>query len=190
MKQQTSFLFQKQRMAEAFKTVSREKNFSEITISELLEVSGLEREVFEQYFDDLHDLLRWILEQESVAVIRQYQLLSRLEDIIYYTVDYVEKNPHITCCIQDPWGREALKEFFTTNLYRAVEDAVYSGDEKGEISQEYKKFLADFYTEALAGSLVTFLARSGEHRFCPLEKYTHYLAVTLQETIAGALQPK
>ena len=71
MKQQTSFLFQKQRMAEAFKTVSREKNFSEITISELLEVSGLEREVFEQYFDDLHDLLRWILEQESVAVIRQ-----------------------------------------------------------------------------------------------------------------------
>lgn len=177
-------------MAETFKTVSREKNFSEITISELLEVSGLEREVFEQYFDDLHDLLRWILEQESVAVIRQYQLLSRLEDIIYYTIDYVEKNPHITCCIQDPWGREALKEFFTTNLYRAVEDAVYSGDEKGEISQEYKKFLADFYTEALAGSLVTFLARSGEHRFCPLEKYTHYLAVTLQETIAGALQPK
>lgn len=98
-------------MAEAFKTVSREKNFSEITISELLEVSGLEREVFEQYFDDLHDLLRWILEQESVAVIRQYQLLSRLEDIIYYTIDYVEKIPISPVVFRIHGEEKRLKNF-------------------------------------------------------------------------------
>lgn len=180
-------LFPRQTLVTAFKNMIKDRALTEITVDKLTAACGLNEQIFYRYFDDIHDLIRELLELESRNVTNQYQLLTGLEDMIYYTVDYAEKNPHILCCTQDSRGREAMKEFFIANLHTAVEHTVSSLSKRAETSEEYKKFLTDFYTEALAGSLVTFLSRPGDRRSCSLSKHAHYLALTLQEVLASPL---
>lgn len=49
----------------------RRKPFSKITVSELIKTCNVNRKTFYYHFEDIYDLLKWMLEQEAVAVVRR-----------------------------------------------------------------------------------------------------------------------
>lgn len=134
----------------------RHKNFSKITVKEIIQDCGVNRNTFYYHFDDIYALLRWMLTEEAIEVVKHFDLLTDYEDAIRFVMDYVDENNYIINCAYDAIGRYEMKRFFYSDLIAITSTVINSADEKSQkhLEPEFKNFLANFYTEALAGTLV------------------------------------
>lgn len=156
MKHEITTYNTKKMMAEALKRAMQSKPFSKITVSEIIQDCQINRKTFYYHFHDIYDLLKWVLEEEAMQVVRHFNLLENYEDAIRFVMDYVRRNDYIISCTHDSIGREEMKQFF----YKDFIDIVTSVISEAEIqtglalNPEFKSYCAKFYTEALAGMLL------------------------------------
>ncbi len=176
----------RQSMVASLKKIAETKPLSKITISELCSNCGINRKTFYYHFDDIYDLVRWMLEQEAIEVVLDYDLLTDYREVIHFIIDYVDANNHILSCIYDTMGRDGMKRVLLAD-FKVCINAIIEGVERdvnARISPGYKQFLCDFYTNALSGMLVDwFLDRSV--RSC--DEMEHYISLTLPASLRCAI---
>ena len=146
----------KQSFAKALKNAMVSKKLSKITVSELITACNVNRKTFYYHFQDIYALLKWMLEQEAVEVVKHFDLVVNTEEAIRFVMDYVDENKHIINGALDAMGYEEIKRFFYTDLFSVIYGAIEQGEEKLKVNLDlqFKNFLAAFYTEASAGLLI------------------------------------
>ncbi len=146
----------KRAICDAFKELMQEKPFSKITISELIRKCNINRKTFYYHFVDIYDLLRWMLEQEALEVVKNFDLLVDYQDAFMFVFDYVEENAYVLNCIYDSVGRDELKRFLYKDFTGIVEKLISDIETRleVEIPAGFRRFLCDFYTEAVAGMVI------------------------------------
>ncbi|MGN0631523.1 MAG: TetR/AcrR family transcriptional regulator C-terminal domain-containing protein, partial [Ruminococcus sp.] len=156
MKHEVTTLNTKKLIAASLKKFMERKPLSKITVSEIVADCGINRKTFYYHFEDIQALLKWMLEQEAVEVIKNFDLLLDYEDAINFVLDYVEENKHILNCVCDSMGRDELKRFFYNDFLGIMITIVTQLEEMLGIStdDDFRNFLCDFYTEALAAKLI------------------------------------
>ena len=102
----------KQSLAAALKKAMAKKPLSKITVSELVTTCNINRKTFYYHFTDIYDLLKWMMEQDAIEVVKNFDLLVNTEEAIRFVMDYVDQNHHIINCAYDSMGREEIKRFF------------------------------------------------------------------------------
>ncbi len=155
----------KRTLAASLKKFMEKKPLSKITVSEIVQDCGLNRKTFYYHFEDIYDLLKWMLDQEAVEVVRNFDLFTEYEEAIRFVIDYVDRNSHILNCALDTVGRHQLKQFFYNDFIGIMHDIVVHIEEVLEyrLDDSFRDFLCSFYTEAVAGSLIT-LFEEGEQQ--------------------------
>lgn len=156
MKHEITSLNTKRMLAESLKNMMRQKPLSKITVSDIIADCGVNRKTFYYHFADIYALLKWMLESEAIEIVKGFDLIVDYQDALLFVMDYVEKNEHIINCVYDAMGREELKRFFYTDFNEIIA-SIIDGAEKEcstALPPEYKKFLCNFYVEALTGILI------------------------------------
>ena len=161
MKHEEATLQTKTALAASLKKCMTKKPFKKITISEIIADCDLNRKTFYYHFDDIYDLLKWMLNQEAIKVVKNFDLLIDYEDAINFAIKYVQENAHILNCAYDSMGRDELKRFFYNDFLSLVRNVVDDTEEKNGLSvtEDFKQFISDFLTEAIAGMLVNCFKR-------------------------------
>lgn len=187
MKHEITALNTKKTLATSLKKFMGIKPLSKITITEIISDCGLNRKTFYYHFEDIYALLKWILEEEAVEVVKQFDLLIDYEEAIIFVMDYVDANKHILNCAFDTMGREELKRFF----YNDFIDIMYSLVDSLEsnmgitVTKDYKDFVCDLYTETLAGLLINWFRDRKEH---DREKTINYILLVLRSSLPEVLK--
>lgn len=187
MKHEITTLNTKKAIASSLKKFMEKKPLSKITVSEIVNDCGINRKTFYYHFEDIRDLLKWILEQEAVEVVKNFDLLLDHEEAVNFVMDYVESNKHILNCAYDSIGRDELRRFFyndfneiVLNLIKRIEDAMGLS-----VGEDFRNFICEFYTEALAGNLIgLFRSRNTYDR----EKVVDYFSVILKASLPEVLK--
>lgn len=65
----------KQMLAASLKKQMEKKPLKKITVSEIIADCNVNRKTFYYHFEDIYALLKWMLEQEAVEVVKQFDLL-------------------------------------------------------------------------------------------------------------------
>ena len=145
MKHNATTFYTRKILAESLKKLIRRKSFSNITVREITEDCGLNRNTFYYHFEDINDLLKWTLEQEAIDVVKHFDLMS----------DY-EENEKLLNNICNSLGQGELKRFFFNDLYGITSSVIDKTIQQMELSipSDYRDFLSRFYTEAFAGLLM------------------------------------
>lgn len=63
----------KLQLAAALKTLMAQKPMDKITIAELTSICNIRRQSFYYHFEDIYDLLRWMIENEAISLLRQQE---------------------------------------------------------------------------------------------------------------------
>lgn len=189
MKHEVTSLNTKKTLAEALKRAMKAKPLSKITVSEIINDCGVNRKTFYYHFEDIYALLKWMLEQEAIEVVKNFDLLVNPEEALAFVIDYVDANKHIINCVYDSMGRDEMKRFFRTDLYGVVRSIIDSvADETGAVvDDDFKDFLTTFYIEALAGMLINYF-RGSERR--GRQELIDYILLILQNSIPNVLKAK
>ena len=189
MKHEVTSLNTKKMLTESLKKAMGSKPFSKITVSEIIKDCGVNRNTFYYHFEDIYALLKWMLEQEAIAVLKSFDLLVNPEEALAFVIDYVDENKHIINCAYDSMGRDEMKRFFLTDLYGVVRSIIDSvADEMGaDVDDDFKDFLTTFYTEALSGMLINYF-RGSERR--GRQELIDYILLILKNSIPNVLKEK
>lgn len=186
MKHEITSINTKKTLAESLKNIMRKKNFSKITVSEIVSDCGVNRKTFYYHFEDKYALLKWMFEVEAIEVVKHFDLLVDYEEALFFIMDYIEENDYIINCAYDSIGRDELKRFFFADFNGCVLSIIEKAEkEKGKtLEEEYKNFLCYFYTEALAGLLIDWIKKNlTEDR----KQITDYIVNTIRGAFLGIL---
>lgn len=146
----------KKTLAEALKLLLEKKPLAKITVSDIIRECGLNRKTFYYHFQDIRDLLKWMLNQEAIERIKSFTMAMKFEEGMFFLLKYVEENKHILNCVCDSMGSLEIKrglyqdfDFIAERMLKAVEET-----QGIRLFSEYRDFLKSFFIEAMSGKLI------------------------------------
>lgn len=150
----------KQELAASLKKFMAIKPLNKISVSEIVADCNVNRKTFYYHFTDIYDLLKWMLEQEAVTVVKSYDLHTDYEAAMRFVIDYIEKNAHILNCAYSSMGREQMKLILKKDFIEVITSVVEGFEHEMDLAlaPDYKDFVCEFYTEAMAAVLVSMFA--------------------------------
>ncbi|MBP0990339.1 MAG: TetR/AcrR family transcriptional regulator C-terminal domain-containing protein [Oscillospiraceae bacterium] len=180
MKHEITSMNTKKTLSASLKKLMEHKKLSKISVSEIITDCGVNRKTFYYHFQDIYALLKWTLEQETVEILKNYDLLQNPEEALVFVTDYVDDNIHILNCAFDSMGREGMKRFFYDDFYNVVL-SIMEGLEKEQnivLADSFKEYMVNFYTEALSGMLIDYFQHRDERNRNELIKNTLFILKT------------
>ncbi|MDD7415712.1 MAG: TetR/AcrR family transcriptional regulator C-terminal domain-containing protein [Eubacteriales bacterium] len=187
MKHAESSIKTKKALASSLKKAMAKKPLRKITVTEIVNDCNVNRKTFYYHFEDIFALLKWILEQDAIEFIKQYDMHIGYRDAIALAMDYVENNSYIINCVYDTLGRDEMKRFLRTDFINIVNNAIESTQaELGiRVGDDYKLFLCSMLTEAIVGVLIEWFRGQNRHS---RETTIEYLSTILSSSITAALK--
>ncbi len=186
MKHEVTTLNTKRTLAASLKGFMEKKPLSKITVSEIIADCGVNRKTFYYHFADIYALLKWMLEEEAIEVVKQFDLLVDYREAVLFVMNYVQENKHLLCCAYDSIGRDEMKRFFYADFIGVSQTIIDNTERelKLHVKAEFKQFLAHFYTEAVAGLLIDeFMNKEGHDP----EKAAEYFSLILKSSLPSVL---
>ncbi len=187
MKHAVTTLNTKKTLTTSLKRFMEKKPLSKITISEIIADCGINRKTFYYHFQDIYDLLKWMLEEEAIEVVKQFDLLVNYKEAVIFVMNYVQENKHLLCCAYDSMGRNEMKRFFYTDFIGVTTKMIQSTEQQlgVQVDEEFKEFLVHFYTEAIAGLLIDEFTDNKKH---DPQKAADYFSLILENTLPNLLK--
>ena len=177
----------KMALCQSLKELMKQKPFSKITVSELIKNCNLNRKTFYYHFEDIYGLLKWMLEQEAFEVVKQFDLLLDYKDAFYFVIDYIEKNSYFLNCIYDSVGRDQLKHFLYQDFIGLIEDLIRKVEKTNNttITDDFRHFLCDFYTEGIAGMLINLFKEPEKH---DKDEILDYISLIISKSLPAVIE--
>ena len=110
----------KKMLAESLKRAMKQKSFSKITVSEIIQDCGVNRKTFYYHFEDIYALLKWMFDEEAIEVVKHFDLLVDYEEAIRFILNYIDENDYIISCAYNSIGREEMKNFFCADFWGII----------------------------------------------------------------------
>lgn len=188
MKHEQTNLLTRQMLAASLRKHLEKKPLSKITVSEIAADCGVNRKTFYYHFEDIYALFKWMLEQETVEVVKKFDLLIDYHEVIQFVMDYVVANKHIVNSAYDAMGREGLKRFFYDDFIGIIQNYIDNIAAANEIhaTEEYKHFLSEFFTEAISSTILSWCSGT-RNDFPSREKMLLYLEHILHTAVPQTL---
>lgn len=190
MKHEINSRHTKQMLVDALISLSNQKPFSKITISELVNYCNINRKTFYYHFTDIYDLLEWHLNNEASLVASSFSSVDSVKDInatVAYATNYMFQHSYLKSLIQDPLAREKVMLI----MHKAVYPTVYQFLEELEQAQKQtldldcKNFLAKNLTRVIILSSFDAIEHPAEY---DIEKIQQYLSAIFRISTNGLFQ--
>lgn len=135
-------------LADSLKKLLHVKTLDKITVKDIVEDCGVNRQTFYYHFQDIPDLVEWICIDDVDHLIKKKEEYETWEDKFLIVFKIMLEEKIFVENIYHSVSREVLR----TNLYRLVYPIIYdeiTKKSKGKgLREEDKKFITNFYKYA------------------------------------------
>ncbi len=178
----------KLQLAAALKTLMAQKPMDKITISELTNMCNIRRQSFYYHFEDIYDLLRWMIQNEAISLLKQQEGALLWKEGFLQLFRYLEENRAVCLCALKSVRRDHLRRFFEADIYAIIHRTIEQLGENIGVRSNLDSFvdvemLTHFYVVALAGIVESWLL--GEIDRTP-EELVQFADVILNDQVNGA----
>ena len=176
----------KRLMVQSLKKFMAKKPLAKISVREITEDCGVNRQTFYYHFKDIYDMVKWMYQEEAVTLIAGHEGVLLWQDGLLQLFRYIEENKAVCLCALNSLGHSSyIKKFFYDDIHAIIEKTVYSFDERvKKVPQDYAEFLVHYFSIALAALMASWLL--GEIKQTP-EKLIEFIDITISDQMRGAL---
>lgn len=171
-------------IAKSLLELLEEKNLNKITIEDISERAGINRQTFYYHFRDIIDLLEWMWQEDEKRLFKEKYTYDNWEQSFISICKEFQKNRTFIMNVY----KNAPSELLTTHLYNLVYPMIYTVvNEKAQnyiVKDEDIKFIADFYKYAFVALVIDWIRNNMEEN---PEKIVKKVGILLQGTINHSL---
>lgn len=175
----------KKEIADALRSLAAEKSLSAISIKDITERAGVNRQTFYYHFRDIIGLLEWICLEDEKRLLEGRNTFDNWQKSFLSIFHEIRKDRVFIMNVY----RSAPPELLMTHLYSIVYQIIYTVvDEKArnyDVSEDDKKFITDFFKYSFVAIVLEWI--KGGMEDCP-ERIVGHLSILLEGTVDRSLE--
>jgi probable dihydroxyacetone kinase regulator len=149
-------LITKKAIAAGMKELTKKKSFDKITVSDITEICGLNRQTFYYHFQDKFELVNWIYYNELIVHVtdnlsydncteKVLQMLIKMKEDEYFYINTL---------------KASVKNEFEEYLSRVTSELFYEiitriAQKNIKMEEDEIRFIADFYSFGITGTILS-----------------------------------
>ena len=149
--------FTKEIIAKTFKELLDEKPMSKITVKDIVERCGVNRNTFYYHFKDIYDLVEWSCLEDATQALQGKKTYETWQEGLQQIFEAVLENKPFIMNVYHSVSREQIE----TYLFHLTHDLLYGVvQEKAKgtgISEADQSFIADFYKYSFTGVMLDWI---------------------------------
>ena len=107
----------KKSLANALYQKMKVKPLDKITIKEIVDECGLNRQTFYYHFPDIFGLLEWMFQQDAEKLMKKYNNIDVWEQGFMELLCYIKKNKAVCMCTLHSLARDELERFVYKDVH-------------------------------------------------------------------------
>ncbi len=141
----------KEALASALRQMMTVKPIDKVTVKDIVEICGVNRQTFYYHFNDVDDLLEWMFEQDSDKVFpREVVREHWLDDMMTY-IDYLVSNTAFTLNVYNSSSRRYMLGYLRKRMEFCIRRYAELVSEGISIDRQDFEFIVAFYTTCTTG---------------------------------------
>ena len=143
----------KKAIRNSFVKLLNEKPLSQITIRDIVDDCGVNRNTFYYYFQDLPQLIEMIVDEEADRIMKEYPTIESIEECLEAAISFAMENRRAVMHIYNSVNRD-LFEQYQWRVFEHVVTAYVDGILSGRSVQEQDRRLVINYLKCLCFGIV------------------------------------
>ena len=141
----------KKALAAALKKMMEVKPIDKITVKDLVELCGVNRQTFYYHFDDVYDLLEWVFEEDANANLPKEVVYDRWKSDVIMWIKYLQENSAFALNVYNSNSRLYMLRYIKGRLQECVRGFADIVAEGRNIEKQDFDFVVEFYSECAIG---------------------------------------
>lgn len=150
----------KKALALSIKKLMETIPLAKLSIHEIVDDCGINRQTFYYHFKDKFDLINWIYYTEAIESISDCRSYAYWTDGMYKTLVYFTNNKSFYINALNTPGQNAFDGYLFEKTYDLIMGVVNDVSFDLKVCDIDKNFIADFYTHAFVGITVQWIKNS------------------------------
>lgn len=141
----------------SFVKLLNEKPLDKITIKDIVEDCGINRNTFYYHFEDIPSLIKSILNGETQKAFSDQEAMASWEDGFIAAAQFALKNKRVVYNIYNSVRREEVERYLNDIAGEVMRRYVETTAADIQSSEEDRKLIENFYKSALVGMILDWL---------------------------------
>lgn len=138
-------------LAESLKKLLNRKTLNKITVSDITNDCGVNRQTFYYHFHDVYELVDWIFAEEMKRYAQEGFTPDNWRDVMTQLMDNFLEERHFIINVYNSLNRKELEKYMGVFVKPAVTDIVNEIARNYDVSAEDIDFLTSTLTASLTG---------------------------------------
>lgn len=147
----------KESLGAALKQMLTVKTIDKITVKDLVEICGVNRQTFYYHFDDVYDLLEWVFEEDANRVLPSEVVYEHWRDDVMMFFKYLADNSVFALNIYNSNSRIYMLRYFKRRLQGCIRSFAIIVSEGKNIDRTDFEFVVEFYANGIVGLISQWL---------------------------------
>lgn len=147
----------KEALAETLKELLLHKTLDKITVKDVVENCGVNRQTFYYHFQDIYDLLSWLFVQEAEKTLKENRTHDTWKTGLLQGLSYIREHKKLIVNAYHSVARENLERYLYNITYDLMMFVIEEEAVEMNVSEKDKKFIADFYKYAFVGLVLEWI---------------------------------
>lgn len=148
--------FTRKAIIQTFREMLEKSPLDKITVTNIIERCGINRNTFYYYFRDIYDLLDSFFREELENVI-QANADESLQNLVKAVMTVVRENRQIVYHIFNSLNRDQLERYMFDSVNEYMYELVKKEADGLDVSDDDIKYVAEFYQYAFIGCFLKYL---------------------------------
>lgn len=147
----------KKAIKQSFVKLLNERPFDKITVKDIVEDCGVNRNTFYYYYQDIYQLLRDIFDSETMALSENHVEYDSWEEGIIDAAHFAMKNKRLIYHVYNSISREELERYLNAACEYIMVQHIRRKAEGMYVSEDDVELISLFYKHAVVGIMVDWL---------------------------------
>lgn len=175
----------KNALEESLKKFLLQKPLDKITISDLTTDCGISRMAFYYHFKDIYDLVEWSCIEDASRALQGKKTYDTWQEGLQQIFEAVLENKPFILNVYRSVKQEQVENYLYSLTYQLIEGVVEEQSKNLMVTEEQKKFIADFYKYSFVGVMLDWIKRGMKE--AP-EEIANMVCVTMHGNVGNSLR--
>lgn len=144
-------------LADSLKNLLSKKPLKKITVVDIVNDCGVNRQTFYYHFQDIYALLDWVFTRETEKAIAGEITYENWQQYFTKIYEYTIWNKSFANNVYCSVGREYLERYLFEVVYHYVHETVGQFDIQSNLSLDDQCFVARFFSYAFVGTVLDWI---------------------------------
>lgn len=147
----------KEALGIALKKMLTVKPIDKITVKDLVEECGVNRQTFYYHFDDVYDLLEWVFEEDANRILPDEIFYDEWRENVMLFFRYLYENRSFVLNIYNSQNRSYMLRYFKRRLHYCIHGFAVIVADGRNIEWSDLEFVCEFYAQGVTGLISQWL---------------------------------